>query len=184
MSSQALRRCWVLVALAGASASLAGAAGAEPPPASVQLALANPVQWVDADRSVTALRLSIINGENVDVTGFDLSGVVTVTTGTVRGLQIALVNQVIGECKGVQLGGFVNYVEGRLSGLQLSTAGAYAGDGSGAQITAFLAQAKSFRGFQMALFTWADEMQGLQIGFLNFNKNGFLPVFPIFNYGR
>ena len=108
---------------------------------------------IDADRSITAFRLSIINGENRDVTGLDLAGVVTYTSGALRGLQIAPVNQTIGDCTGVQLGGFVNYVEGRLKGLQLSTVGAYAGDGSGAQISAVLAQAKSLRGFQFALFT-------------------------------
>jgi hypothetical protein len=30
----------------------------------------------------------------------------------------------------------------------------------------------------------AEEMEGLQIGVLNFNEKGILPVFPIFNFGR
>ncbi len=47
-----------------------------------------------------------------------------------------------------------------------------------------MAVATEFKGFQLALFTWAKEMEGLQIGLLNFNEKGFLPVFPIFNFGR
>ena len=33
------------------------------------------------------------------------------------------------------------------------------------------------------LFNVAEDMTGLQIGLLNFNKNGLLPFFPFFNIG-
>ena len=36
------------------------------------------------------------------------------------------------------------------------------------------------KGFQIALVNRATEMEGLQIGLLNFNGKGFLPVFPFF----
>ena len=39
-------------------------------------------------------------------------------------------------------------------------------------------------GIQIALLNRARELKGLQIGLLNFNERGFLPVFPLFNIGR
>ena len=40
------------------------------------------------------------------------------------------------------------------------------------------------QGVQVAgLLNVADDMKGLQLGLLNFNKNGFLPFFPLFNFG-
>lgn len=101
-----------------------------------------------------------------------------------RGLQLAGANEVNGDCTGMQVGVFVNYVEGRLSGVQLSGLAAYSGQGTGVQIASVMARAKKLRGFQFALVTVAEEMKGLQLGLLNFNDNGFLPVFPIFNLGR
>ena len=35
---------------------------------------------------------------------------------------------------------------------------------------------------QLGLFNWADKGNGLQLGFLNYNPEGFLPIFPIFNF--
>ena len=36
--------------------------------------------------------------------------------------------------------------------------------------------------FQFGLLNFSGHVTGLQIGLLNFAKNGFLPVFPIFNF--
>jgi hypothetical protein len=162
-----------------------GVAGAEPPAADarVQLALADPLQWVDSDRSIDGLRFSILRGVNRDVTGLDLSCVTTYTLGSFRGLQIAAANEVDGEGAGVQIGLFANYVENRFGGLQLSGLASRAGRGSGAQISAIISDAKVWKGFQIALVNRAGEMDGLQIGLLNFNGRGFLPVFPLFNFG-
>jgi hypothetical protein len=174
--------------LACVALSLApGEAGAEPPQAPtrpVQFALVNPVQVFGEETSVTGFRLSVFVGVNRDVTGLDLSAIGTHTLGTLRGLQVALANQVDADCTGVQIGGAVNRVEGRLRGMQLSGVMAHAGDGAGVQIAPILAQATKLRGFQLGLVTHAKEMKGLQLGLLNFNENGFLPVFPIFNFGR
>jgi hypothetical protein len=40
------------------------------------------------------------------------------------------------------------------------------------------------KGLQIGLLNRARELEGLQIGLLNFNERGFLPVFPLFNFGR
>ena len=166
--------------------------------AKIQLALVNPAQWVEAERSVDGLRFSLLRGVNHDVSGFDLSGVVTHTRGSLRGLQIAAANEVDGDVTGAQIALFASYVEGRCSGLQLSGIAARAGEGRGVQIAAGLSDAPGWNGFQIALVTRAGEMrglqigvlnraremEGLQIGLLNFNERGFLPVFPLFNFGR
>ena len=169
---------WVCAAIAPATA------GAEAPPAAAQLAFLNPFQLIDDQRSITAFRLSILHGANRDMRGFDLAAGTTRTEGMLRGLQLAGANEVNGDCTGMQVGVFVNYVEGRLSGVQLSGLAAYAGEGTGVQIASVMARAKKLRGFQFALVTVAEEMTGLQLGLLNFNTKGFLPVFPLFNFGR
>jgi hypothetical protein len=168
---------WVCAAIAPATAR------AEAPPAAAQLALLNPLQLIDDQRSITAFRLSILRGANRDVRGLDL-GATTLTKGKLRGLQLAGANEVKGDCTGMQVGVFVNYVEGRLSVVQLSGLAAHAGRGTGVQIASVMARAKKLRGFQFALITVAEEMKGLQLGLLNFNEKGFLPVFPLFNFGR
>jgi len=175
---------WAVAALVcGTTALSPGSVRAEPPPVTVQLALLNPLQAVDEERSITTLRVSLLHGANHDVRGLDV-GAVTRTTGTLRGLQLAGANEVDGDCTGMQIAVLVNYVEGRLSGGQLAGVAAYAGEGEGAQVATFLARAGKLHGFQIALVTSAEEMTGFQIGLLNFNKKGFLPVFPLFNFGR
>ncbi len=160
------------VVLACVAASLAPAAASAEKPARrstpVQFALVNPAQVFGEDKSVTGFRLNVILGVNRDVTGFDLSG---------------LVNKVDGDCTGAQIAGLHNSVEGRLRGVQIAGFVSFASEGSGVQIAPFLAHATKFSGFQLGLFTFADEMKGLQLGLLNFNENGFLPVFPLFNFG-
>jgi hypothetical protein len=161
-----------------------GVARAEPPAtARVPLALADPVQWVDSERSINGLRFSVLRGVNPDVTGVDLSCVVTHTLRSVRRLQIAAANEVDGGGTGVQIALFANCVEGQFGGLQRSGLTSRAGHGSGAQISAVLSDAKVWKGFQIALINRASELQGVQIGLLNFNEKGFVPVFPHFNFG-
>jgi hypothetical protein len=178
---------WVAAAvLSCACMNLApGSALAEPADAAVQLGLLAPVQTIGEERSITHLRLSLLHGANRDVRGFDLSGIATETRGDfLGGLQISVVNEVMGNCSGLQIGLMGSDVRGRLHGAQISGLVSHAGDGSGMQMGLFFTEAKKFTGFQLALFNRAEEMKGLQIGLINFNPNGFLPVFPIFNYGR
>jgi hypothetical protein len=175
------------VALACVAASLAPAAASAEKPAArsrpVQLALLKPVQVFGEDTSVSGFRLNVFLGVNRDVTGFDLSAVAGHTLGTQRGVQLGLVNQVLGDCTGAQTAALGTSVEGRLRGVQIAGLVSLASEGSGVQIAPFLAHATEFSGFQLGLFTSAGEMKGLQLGLLNFNENGFLPIFPLFNFG-
>ena len=160
------------VVLACVAASLAPAAASAEKPAArsrpIQVALLTPVQLLADDTSVSGFRLNVFLGVNRDVTGFDLGG---------------LINQVDGDFTGAQTAGLHNLVEGRLRGVQIAGFVSFASEGSGVQIAPFLAHTTKFSGFQLALITFADEMKGLQLGLLNFNENGFLPVFPLFNFG-
>ena len=37
-------------------------------------------------------------------------------------------------------------------------------------------------GLQISVVNWTETLYGVQIGLLNFAKNGFLPIFPFFNF--
>ena len=163
---------------------VASAATAETSPAPVQLAFAEPLQIVGEERSIQGLRFAIASVHNRDVTGFDLSGVITHTEGSLLGLQIAGANEVTGDAEGVQIAGLVSWVGGGFRGFQLSGLGArIEGGGDGVQIGGLITDAGSWRGLQLGAMNRAESLDGLQIGLLNFAGNGFLPFFPLFNFG-
>ncbi|MBW2420384.1 MAG: hypothetical protein JRH19_17720 [Deltaproteobacteria bacterium] len=155
-----------------------------PPSAAVQLAFLDPIQTIEQERSIRGMRLCLLRGANQGLTGVDVSAVATVTQGSMRGLQIAVANQVSGGVTGLQLGAFMNEVGGDLRGVQLSAVTSQVSGGTGVQIATVYADVKQLKGLQVGIVTHAEELHGLQLGLLNFNKNGFLPVFPIFNFGR
>jgi hypothetical protein len=271
-----------------------GVQAAESSRTPIQLAVWNPMQISDSERSVGGFRYSLLWGVNRDVVGLDLSTFASKATGDVRGVQSALLanlvigslegyqfslllNQVNGKFSGLQLGG-LNFASGGISGVQLGILGAdtqgghmrgiqvgmagsfadevtgfqgsigmtrmtrgrglqiggfanaaesilgvqlaglmnvvdggdtsgpqFAGianvaddvygaqissivniadDVHGAQITSIVNVARDGEGVQIAaLVNVANDMKGLQLGLLNFNKNGFLPFFPLFNFG-
>jgi hypothetical protein len=79
----------------------------------------------------------------------------------------------------------MNVVDGGdTSGPQFAGIANVADDVYGAQISSIVNIAKDGEGVQIAaLVNVANDMKGLQLGLLNFNKNGFLPFFPLFNFG-
>jgi hypothetical protein len=165
--------------------SVAGAvpAMAEPPRSAFQLSFVDPLQVIAQERSIAGFRFSLLRGANRDMIGVDLSGMATVTDGSLRGLQISVANKVDGAVTGLQIAAFMNAVQGELRGVQISAVTSEAGGGAGAQIAPIYAETGKMRGFQFGIVTRAEELVGLQIGLLNFNRKGFLPVFPIFNIG-
>lgn len=158
-------------------------AAGEAGPAPVQLSVLDPLQLVEAERGVSGLRLGLLRCANRDVSGFDLCFAATRTRGSLRGLQLSIANEVDGDLTGLQIGFAANYADGNLRGVQLAGVISSAGEGEGVQVASVVAKAKRLRGFQLALITRAEELRGLQLGFLNFNSKGFLPVFPLFNFG-
>jgi hypothetical protein len=148
-----------------------------------QLALRHPVQVFSDDTSVTGVRLNLLLGVNQDVTGLDLGIGANRTVGDQVGFQFAPYNEVSGDLTGAELGIIFSDIEGEMVGLQLTVVGNYARGGTGAQISGLYNRTETLRGLQLGLINVAEEMEGLQLGLLNFNKKGFLPFFPLFNYG-
>jgi hypothetical protein len=167
----------VLVAMSwlGVETAFADTAG-EP----FQLALFNPIQIRDEHKSITGLRLNLIYGKNVSVTGLDIGIGNHCTGGLSQGLQYGIV--------GLNEGGFmgwqdnaINIVNGSLMGFQ---SGFYnhCGQGEGMQI-GLVNRATAIRGFQIGLVNYTETMYGLQLGLLNIIRSKeTLPIFVIANW--
>lgn len=100
-----------------------------------------------------------------DMDGGAAFSLVNLHEGNDSGLNAAFINMVNGAEHGVDLG-FVNIAKGRTM----------------VDIAAFNLAPKSTA--QVGIINVADEIVGFQIGFLNIAKNGFLPVFPFFNFPK
>jgi hypothetical protein len=148
----------------------------------INLSLFNPVQIVKEDQSVTAFRLSLIYGKNVDMTGVDLS-LVGMNTGSVTGVSWTAVGLVDGDFTGWQSGWLASVTNGNMQGLQegLYT---HCGSGSSGVQLGFLNTADDFSGLQFGIVNVAESMRsGLQIGLVNIIKNKEkLKFFPIVNW--
>ena len=132
----------------------------------IQLALFNPVQIFPETTSITGLRLSLIYGRNVSVTGLDLGLVNHTTTGPFMGVQFGGVGLADSDFTGWQ-DCWVNVTKGKMEGFQWGLVN-YANHASG---------------FQLGLVNYAVTMRGLQIGLVNIIKQGGqFPVFPIVNW--
>jgi hypothetical protein len=80
---------------------------------------------------------------------------------------------------GAQVGLFGSRTN-ELNGVQLSMIANVANDVDGLQVALANKAKRVGLGSQVGLVNIAD--RGLQIGLLNFNKNGFLPFFPLINF--
>jgi len=68
----------------------------------IQLALVTPIQLFPEDYSITGVRLNLLYGRNVSVTGLDVGMVNHTTTGSFKGLQYGLVGLADSEFLGWQ----------------------------------------------------------------------------------
>jgi len=114
---------------------------------------------------LSGLRLTLgVSRLRGDMEGVDLS-LVNVHSGRDRGVDAAFVNHVNEVADGVQVG-FLNLADGAtvldIGGLNLS---------------------RSSR-LQVGFINVTDHIHSLQFGFVNLAKNGFLPVFPFFNFPK
>jgi len=145
---------------------------------------------------VNGMRLSFFYGENQSQRGFDLGLLSLSETSRFAGFAlIAGVSRVTGESGGAVFS-LVNWHSGHDSGMN----GAFINlldDAGGAFNLGFVTVAASatlvdFGGFNMSRRSTAqigfvnvtDEIKTFQFGFLNMAKNGFLPIFPIFNFPK
>jgi hypothetical protein len=134
----------------------------------INLALVPPIQIVPENESVTAFRLSLIYGANANMKGFDWS-LASKTTGNFTGVQWAAVGLVDKDFEGWQ-SAFVGITQGTVTGFQ--------GPFSVYNSAGYL------HGIQIGLVNSTQTIKGIQIGLINLIKEGgFMPIFPIVNWG-
>ncbi len=132
----------------------------------IQISLVAPVQIFPERYSITGLRLNLIYGRNVSVTGLDVGLVNHTTTGKFKGLQYGLVGLADSDCAGWQ-DNVVNITNGKFEGFQYG----------------FVNYAGNMNGFQLGFVNYAQTAKGLQIGLINIiRQGGLFPVFPIINW--
>jgi hypothetical protein len=100
----------------------------------------------------------------------------------VRGAQLAMLANHAGSLDGVGIA-LTNWVDDSVKGAQIGVVN-IAAEVTGVQLGGIHNQSENVVGAQIGgLVNHADKLHGLQIGFLNFNRSGPLPFFPIFNFG-
>jgi hypothetical protein len=167
------------------AASFAGVGGAAEPIQTLsftpfQLSLAPPAQIFPQEVPVRGLRINVVYGVQREVSGLDVglfnevreklsgigAGLLNIARADATGLHVGAANTVSGEFRGLQIA-FANHNEGNLAGAQIGVGNVTEGGA----------------GLQVGLFNQAGSLKGLQIGLFNINENGFLPFFPIINFG-
>jgi hypothetical protein len=147
----------------------------------ISVGLFPPAQIVPEDESVRGVRLSLIYGKNVDVSGLDL-GLANHTTRNFLGAQFGAVGISDGDVEGWQ-SNWVNVTRGQMQGLQDGVV-SITETGRGVQFSGYN-QAQNFRGLQLGIVNYAGYLSGIQIGLINIIRdNGQFPVFPIVNWGK
>lgn len=146
---------------------------------------------------VTGMRFSIFHGKNRSQRGFDLgllsmsetsrfsgfalvSGVHRVTGDMSGGAAFSIVNWHSGRDSGMN-GAFVNVLEDTQKAFNMGFVNV-ASRGTAVDLGGFNMSRSST--VQIGFVNVTDEIKSFQFGFLNIAKNGFLPVFPIFNFPR
>jgi hypothetical protein len=132
----------------------------------IQLSLFAPVQLFSENTAIKGIRLNLLYGRNVSVTGLDWGLVNHTTTGDFLGVQFGVVGYTEANFTGWQ-DNWVNVVKGNFEGLQWGAVN----------------YANNAKGLQLGFVNYAVTMNGLQIGLVNIIKqNGAFPVFPIVNW--
>ncbi len=150
-----------------------------------------------ADPSVSGLRVSFLHGKNQRMRGLDL-GILSVSeTSSFSGLAfVGGISRIHGSMSPGACFSLVNYHSGNDSGVN----GAFVNllnDSAGAFTTGFVIIAKGttgvdLGGFNMSASSTAQvgfinitkRIKSFQFGFVNMAENGFLPIFPVFNFPK
>ncbi|MBZ0268714.1 hypothetical protein K8I85_11200 [bacterium] len=146
------------------------------------VALFSPAQIFPPTDDVRGLRLNLLYGRNVNVSGVELGAVAGYVTGDFRGLQWQPVNLVDGDFTGWQTGWLFSQTRGDFLGLQSSAVNFAGGHTEGLQL-GVVNVTDSMSGLQLGLVNIAERTDGLQIGLVNVIKSKeSLPVLPIVNW--
>lgn len=155
---------------------IAGSAFAASSP--IQLALFDPAQIVKNDQSVGILRIDLIYGKNVNVTGLEV-GLINHTTGNQGGFTYGVASVVQGSFTGWQ-DNIVCIADKSFLGLQ-SGGFNQTKDGHGVQF-GVVNVAERMSGLQLGLVNYTRTMtKGVQIGLGNIIQEGGIPFLPIVN---
>ena len=147
------------------------------------------------DPNVNGVRLSILHGKNQSVRGLDIGLLSLSETSNLSGLGLVFgMGKVTGDMSGGAAISLVNVHSGSDTGLnaafinRLNDAGRAVdvgfvniADGATMVDVGGLNVSNSST-VQLGFLNITKEIKGVQIGFLNIAENGFLPVFPIFNF--
>lgn len=148
------------------------------------------------DPHVNGIRFSVITGRNQSIRGIDLGLISSSATGQLTGFQSVLgIGRLSGNLQGCAIS-VVNLHEGRDRGLNAALFnrvhilenGANIGflnlvdESSKVDIGALNLSERST--VQLGIVNLTTRIEGVQLGFLNFADNGFLPIFPFFNFPR
>ena len=148
------------------------------------------------DDNVTNFRFSLLFASANNVSGFDLGFVsiaesnnfngfgplfaIANVQGDAQGCLCSFANFVGGNSKGVAAG-FINIVQKNSEGTNLGFLNVTSGS-SNVDISAVAISKESK--IQVGLVNVTEKIESVQIGFLNFAKNGFFPVFPFINFPK
>jgi hypothetical protein len=179
------------MALASSLLLFSGAALADTP-----LQFAAPNVQAPRDPAVDGARFSVLHGENASVSGVDLgllslseteslSGFSAVlgigrVTGRMRGCSSALMNVHHSRDTGLNAA-FVNRVHAVERGANVGFVNV-TDDYTMVDVGGLNVSERSAA--QLGFINVTEKLQGFQFGFINVATNGFLPVFPIFNFPK
>ncbi len=132
----------------------------------VQLALFSPVQIFPPSTPITGVRLNLIYGRNVSMSGLDVGLINHIGDQRSVGAQFGLVGINEGDYVGWQ-SNWININKGDFEGFQYG----------------FVNSSNHASGLQLGFVNYARTLNGLQIGLINVIKQGGqFPVFPIVNW--
>lgn len=151
---------------------------------------------VPDDPAVNGMRLSFLHGRNQSMRGLDFGLLSVSQTSTMSGVGLIFgVSRITGDMSSSVSFSLVNYHTGRDSGVNAAFVNLL-NDAAGFN-TGFVTVARGetlvdLSGInlsesstaQIGFVNITDEIKSFQLGFLNMAKNGFLPVFPFFNFPK
>jgi len=148
------------------------------------------------DPNVSGVRFSVLHGANSQVRGADFGLLSMSETGHLSGFALVLgIGQVTGAMRGASTA-LINIHTSRDTGLNAAFINKVKTVENGANV-GFLNIADDYTmvdvgglnvsnrsTVQVGFLNVTEKIEGVQIGFLNVAENGFLPVFPFFNFPK
>lgn len=180
---------WVTLVALALTAPLAAPSSAEVP-----LQFATIKVRAPNDPDVRGVRFSVLHGENRSIRGLDLGLLSSSRTGSLTGFGAVLgLGRLEGDLQGCALS-VVNSHRGRDRGANLAVVNQIQNMDAGVNV-GFVNTTSAFsmvdvgavnvsgRGtVQVGVVNVTGQLRAVQIGILNVAENGFLPVFPFFNF--